>query len=103
MNPRPFGIEPESTALDHSATSTFYSNTLNPPYFLLLHQRKLNLLSTSPEQIHKTKIKKFIENQYKSKINKFFEKTSKIQLDFHSATLNWLILIIWFISTFNRP
>ena len=23
MNPRPFGIEPESTALDHSATSTF--------------------------------------------------------------------------------
>ena len=25
LNPRPFGIEPESTALDHSATSTFLS------------------------------------------------------------------------------
>ena len=23
LNPRPFGIEPKSTALDHSATSTF--------------------------------------------------------------------------------
>ena len=29
LNPRPFGIEPKSTALDHSATSTSYYLYLN--------------------------------------------------------------------------
>jgi hypothetical protein len=29
LNPRPFGIEPKSTALDHSATSASLSITIN--------------------------------------------------------------------------
>ncbi len=73
MNPRPFGIEPESTALDHSATSTF----LQIKYLLLSSFNSMSYSHTYQYIIQYYKIK-YWHSSYRNNRTLIIEKSIKI-------------------------